>query len=130
MPAVKKTSAKRATRSTKQIIGTRVKITLDETRGKETLILETPGQTIKLRNAPGSIELADGNGNALKIEPMGVTILAAAKVTIQAAQVKISAGAIVIDAAMTKCNGVLQCDTLVANSVISASYTPGAGNLM
>jgi hypothetical protein len=25
--------------------------------------------------------------------------------------------------------GVLQCDTLVANSVIASSYSPGAGNL-
>jgi hypothetical protein len=30
---------------------------------------------------------------------------------------------------MTRCSGVLQCDTMIANNVIGASYTPGAGNL-
>jgi hypothetical protein len=30
---------------------------------------------------------------------------------------------------MSKFSGVVQCDTLISNSVISASYTPGAGNI-
>jgi hypothetical protein len=28
---------------------------------------------------------------------------------------------------MSKFSGVVQCDTLIANSVAAASYTPGAG---
>ena len=34
-----------------------------------------------------------------------------------------------VDAGMSKFSGVVQCDTLISNSVISASYTPGAGNI-
>jgi hypothetical protein len=30
---------------------------------------------------------------------------------------------------MVKVSGVVKCDTLITNSVVSASYTPGAGNL-
>jgi hypothetical protein len=30
---------------------------------------------------------------------------------------------------MSKFSGVVQCDTLIANSVAAASYTPGAGNI-
>jgi hypothetical protein len=30
---------------------------------------------------------------------------------------------------MSKFSGVVKCDTLIANSVISASYTPGQGNI-
>jgi hypothetical protein len=30
---------------------------------------------------------------------------------------------------MAKFSGVVQTDTLIANSVISASYTPGVGNI-
>jgi hypothetical protein len=34
-----------------------------------------------------------------------------------------------VDGAMAKFNGVVECDTLIANSVVAASYTPGAGNV-
>ena len=34
-----------------------------------------------------------------------------------------------IDAAMSQFSGVVRCDTLISNSVVSASYTPGAGNV-
>jgi hypothetical protein len=30
---------------------------------------------------------------------------------------------------MAETSGVLKCDTLVANSVVASSYTPGAGNI-
>jgi hypothetical protein len=36
---------------------------------------------------------------------------------------------VTIDAGMTKASGVVECDTLIANSVVAASYTPGAGNI-
>lgn len=34
-----------------------------------------------------------------------------------------------VDAPMARCSGVLQSDTLIAQSVVSASYTPGVGNI-
>ncbi len=34
-----------------------------------------------------------------------------------------------VDAAMSTFSGVVKCDTLISNSVVSASYTPGAGNI-
>jgi hypothetical protein len=30
---------------------------------------------------------------------------------------------------MTRFSGVVQCDTLITNTVIASTYTPGAGNL-
>jgi hypothetical protein len=30
---------------------------------------------------------------------------------------------------MVEAGGVVKCDTLVANSVVASSYTPGAGNI-
>lgn len=107
-----------------------VKITLDDSDGREKLILETPGgQTITLKDGPGSIEAKDSNGNSIKMEASGVTIEAAAKVTVNAAQVAVSAGMVTVDAGMSRFSGVVQADTVIANSVISASYTPGAGNI-
>ena len=107
-----------------------VKLTMDDTDGREQFILETPGgQKLSLKDGPGAVEIVDSNGNSIKLETSGITITAAAKVTINASQVAVSAGMVTVDAAMSKFSGVVQCDTMISNSVISASYTPGAGNI-
>ncbi len=107
-----------------------VKITLDDSDGKEQMILETPaGQKITMKDGPGSVEIADSNGNSVKLETSGITVTASAKVTINASQVAISAGIVTVDAGMSKFSGIVKADTVISNSVISASYTPGAGNI-
>lgn len=107
-----------------------VKVTLDDQDGQEKLVLETPGgQKVTLKDGPGAVEIVDSNGNSVKLETAGITINASAKVTVQAGQVAVSAGMVQVDAGMSKFSGVVQCDTLISNSVISASYTPGAGNI-
>ena len=107
-----------------------VKLTMDDTDGREQFILETPGgQKLTLKDGPGAVEIVDSNGNSIKMETSGITITASAKVTINASQVAVSAGMVTVDAAMSKFSGVVQCDTMISNSVVSASYTPGAGNI-
>jgi phage baseplate assembly protein V len=97
---------------------------------EKTLIRTKHGVTIVLDDGAGAVELTDSNGNAVKLEPSGVTVTAAAKVKVEASTVQIDASQIEINASMATFAGVVQCDTLIANSVVSASYTPGAGNLM
>ena len=41
----------------------------------------------------------------------------------------ITAAMVTVDAAMSKFSGVVKADTVITNSVVSASYTPGAGNI-
>lgn len=107
-----------------------VKISLDDTSGQESLRLETPGgQTITLKDGPGSIELIDSNGNSVKLESSGITVTSSAKVTINASTVEVSAGMVTVNAGMSKFSGVVQADTVISNAVVSASYTPGAGNI-
>jgi uncharacterized protein involved in type VI secretion and phage assembly len=107
-----------------------VKVTLDDSDGQEKLILETPGgQKITMKDGPGSVEIIDSNGNSIKLETSGITVNASAKVNINASQVAISAGMVTVDAGMSKFSGVVQADTVISNSVISSSYTPGAGNI-
>ncbi len=107
-----------------------VKMTLDDTSGQEQMILETPGgQVVTLKDGPGSIELRDSNGNSVKLEPSGITVTASAKVTINASAVEITAGMVTVNAGMSKFSGVVQAATVITNSVVSASYTPGAGNI-
>jgi uncharacterized protein involved in type VI secretion and phage assembly len=107
-----------------------VKITLDDQDGQEKFICETPGgQKITLKDGPGAVEIVDSNGNSIKLESSGVTVTASATVTVNASKVAISAGMVTVDAGMSKFSGVVQADTVISNSVISSSYTPGAGNI-
>lgn len=107
-----------------------VKVTLDDSDGQEKLIMETPGgQKVTLKDGPGTVTIEDSNGNSVKLETAGMTLTAAAKVTVNASQVAISAGMVQVDAGMSRFSGVVQADTVIASSVVSASYTPGAGNI-
>jgi uncharacterized protein involved in type VI secretion and phage assembly len=107
-----------------------VKLTLDDQQGQEQFVVETPGgQRITLKDGPGAVEIVDSNGNSIKLETAGVTVNASAKVTVSASVVEISAGTVTVNAGMSRFSGVVQADTVISNSVISASYTPGAGNI-
>ena len=107
-----------------------IRITLDDTEGGETLTLKTPGgQTIEMKDGGITIEVKDSSGNSVKLEPSGITVTAAAQVKVQCATMEVSAGMVTVNAGMSKFSGVVQCDTLISNAVISASYTPGAGNI-
>jgi len=107
-----------------------VTITLDDSSSEEKLILETPGgQRLTLRDGPGAVEIVDGNGNSVKLEAPGITVNASARVTVSASHIEISAGAVGVKAGMCTFSGVVQADTVITNSVVSASYTPGAGNI-
>jgi uncharacterized protein involved in type VI secretion and phage assembly len=119
-------------KNTKKVIRSRngVKIILDDSDGQETLRLETPGgQKVTLKDGPGTVTIEDSNGNSVKLETAGITVTAAAKVTVNATQVAVSAGMVTVDAGMSRFSGVVQCDTMIAATVIGTTYTPGAGNI-
>lgn len=80
----------------------------------EALTLSVPGATCRLTaTAGGELELSAGGTRI---------VIANGSVRIEAATVEVSAGQV-------RFSGVVQCDTLIANSVVAASYTPGAGNV-
>ncbi len=107
-----------------------VTVTLDDASGQERLILETPGgQKMELKDGPGVVELTDSNGNSIKMESSGITVNATAQVKVNGSVVEITAGAVNVNAGLSKFSGVIKADTVISNSVISASYTPGAGNI-
>lgn len=107
-----------------------VKVTFDDHDGQEKLVCETPGgQKITLQDGPGAITIEDSNGNSIKLETAGVTVTSSAKVTVNASTVEVSAGSVTVNAGMSRFSGVVQCDTLIATSVVSSAYTPGAGNI-
>jgi hypothetical protein len=75
------------------------------------------------------VEIGDSNGNSIKLESAGITVTASAQVNVKATQVSVSAGMVSVDSAMSKFSGVVKADTVICNSIVSASYTPGAGNI-
>ncbi len=107
-----------------------VTVTFDDQDGHESIVIETPGgQRLTLSDGPGAIVISDGNGNSVALEPNGITLSAPTRVTVKASMVEINAAIVSVDASVSKFNGIVQCDTLVSNNVVSASYTPGAGNI-
>jgi uncharacterized protein involved in type VI secretion and phage assembly len=107
-----------------------VKITMDDTQGRESFIVETPGgQQITLQDGPGSIEIADSNGNSVKLQTSGITVNTSSKVTVTASLVEVSASMVTVSAPMAQFSGTVQAQTVICTSIVSASYTPGAGNI-
>ena len=98
--------------------------------GHEQLIIETPaGQRITLMDGSVSVLIEDTSGNSIHLENGKVTVSTPGKLTLQAAEIEINGSQVSVNAAMLRCSGVVQTDTLIANAVVAASYTPGAGNL-
>jgi uncharacterized protein involved in type VI secretion and phage assembly len=107
-----------------------VSITMDDTQGSESLTLETPGgQKIALQDGPGSILIQDSNGNSIQLDSSGITINTSAQVSISASQAQVTASMVNVNAGMSAFSGVTTHDTVITNSIVSASYTPGAGNV-
>lgn len=107
-----------------------IRIALDDSTGAVKLTLSTPGgHSLVFDDAARAVTAKDSNGNIIKMEASGISISTAAKVKIDASLIQASAGMVTVDAALSKFSGVVQCDTLISNSVISVSYTPGIGNL-
>lgn len=99
-------------------------------KNSNSLNIETPGgQRITLQDGPDTVRVEDTHGNSVTLSPSGVKVSAASTVEVSAGRLEVSAGMITVNAGMSRFTGVLQCDTLISNAVVSASYTPGAGNV-
>ena len=67
--------------------------------------------------------------NSLTVDPVKLTIASTGRLELLASNLSFSASMINADTGMMKTSGVFQCDTIIANSVVGSSYTPGAGNV-
>jgi hypothetical protein len=75
------------------------------------------------------VEIADESGNSIRLTSAGIEIQGAAQVRVTTSAIKVSTGAMKVDAGMSEFSGVVKTPTLIADSVIAASYSPGAGNI-
>jgi uncharacterized protein involved in type VI secretion and phage assembly len=109
--------------------GSRIAI-VEETAASATISLETPaGVSATLSDSGGGQVEIRAAGNTITINSSGVSIQAAAKVSVQASQLEVSAGQVSVNAAISSFAGLVRCDVLQATTVIAATYTPGAGNI-
>lgn len=83
------------------------------------------GDSESTAQAPTESQPAGGAGTAAtELSDGGSTV------SVGGGGVQISGGMVNVDAPMTRVAGVLNADTVVANSVVSSTYTPGVGNVM
>lgn len=96
----------------------------DDSDGAVKVTLSTQsGHKLTLTDAPQEVKLEHQNGCSITMNMAGqVKIVANSTVQVTAALVD-------VQAPMAKFSGVVKCETLITNSVISPSYTPGAGNV-
>jgi uncharacterized protein involved in type VI secretion and phage assembly len=108
------------------------RIVIDDTSGDSVIRLETAnGQHVTLDDgAPNSVTISDQAGNTIELSAAGVSVAGAASVELAAAgTVTVSAARISLQSGIVDVSGTLKCSTMIADSVIAASYTPGAGNV-
>ncbi|MDH3661692.1 MAG: phage baseplate assembly protein V [Alphaproteobacteria bacterium] len=106
--------------------GTRVAI--DESESP-TVTLETPGGVKVEITDDGSKVTCTNGSSTVTLEPAEVSVETGGTVKVQASQVEVTSPMVTIDAALAKFSGVVKCDVLQTNTVISTTYTPGAGNV-
>lgn len=95
----------------------------DDTDGqaKVTVSMKS-GHSIVLQDVAPAITVTHSGGSSVTIDSSGITITSTALVTV-------NASAVTVNAATSTFSGNVICSTLIASSVVSPSYTPGAGNV-
>jgi uncharacterized protein involved in type VI secretion and phage assembly len=112
--------------------GTRIAI-VEESSSSPTIKFSTPGGltgTMTDSNG-GSIAFENSAGTSVTIDSTGITLSApTGKVQITAAsEVDVTAPSVSVSAAQSTFSGIVQCEVLIATTVVGTTYTPGAGNV-
>jgi uncharacterized protein involved in type VI secretion and phage assembly len=97
----------------------------DDAEGAEKITLSTKsGHKLRFDNATQEVKITHSNGCV-------ITMNAGGQIQIQAnATVEVTASALNVHCATATFDGTVNCTTLIASSsVVSPSYTPGAGNI-
>jgi len=102
----------------------------EESPATATIKFTTPGGASgELTDAGGGKIEFKAAGTTATINTQGVSVDTPLNVRVQASMVNVSAAQVLVDAPISMFSGTVQAQTVITNSVISASYTPGAGNI-
>jgi len=109
--------------------GTKITI-VEQPASDATITLATPGGvTATFTDSGGGKVEIKTTTSTVTIDSQGMSVQTSSKVSVQGSTMEVNAGQVTVNAAMSKFSGVVQCDTLIATSVVGTSYTPGAGNV-
>lgn len=92
-----------------------------ESDPQRALVRTRHGAAAVLDDGSGAIEVSDLHGNVVTLSAGGVTIKSASKLKVSASMIEIDAGTIRVNAAVSEFSGLVQCDALTTNSVITSS---------
>ena len=104
-----------------------LKVTLTGTN--RVLVESAAGQKINIQGDGKGVVMQDQDGDSIQLQGGNIEVRAAAQVSIQCSSLSISAAMITVDAPTTQFSGVVKADTVITNTVIASTYTPGAGNI-
>lgn len=109
--------------------GSRVAI-VEEEASSATISFTTPNGTHgELTDSGGGKVAFKTGGTTVTLDSGGLTVDTSLNVKVQATTVSVSASMLTVDAGISKFSGVVKADTVITNSCIASSYTPGAGNI-
>lgn len=106
-----------------------MKLVLDDADGPSMTVTTPAGYSISITDGGGGEFEVKRGSQSVKFTASSIDLDCAGQVNVNASQVNVSAATVNVDAGLSKFSGVLQADTVITNSVVSASYTPGAGNI-
>lgn len=105
------------------------RLTLTEAT-QSTIELQTSnGVTLTLKDQGGGQCTLNCGATTITVDDTGVSIQTSGQLQATATSVQVSAATVNVDAGLSTFSGVVRCDVLMASSVVSSSYTPGAGNI-
>jgi phage baseplate assembly protein gpV len=111
-------------------------ITLSTTSGSTVTINDVPSSIQVTTTGGVSLVVTDAGGvsisaptGMLNITCLGATVTASSTCTVNAPVASLNSAAVAVNSGIATFSGVVQCATLITNAVVSASYTPGAGNI-
>ena len=87
------------------------------------------GARLRLDPAAHELSLDDGQGSSVTFSPAGCRLTVPSAVTVEAGQLHVSAGMVEIDSGMVRASGVVRASTVITDTIVAATYTPGAGNV-
>jgi phage baseplate assembly protein V len=92
---------------------------------------ETEDDVMMIRTRCGATITIDDARCQVRVEaPGGIRLVTSGRLEAASTQVELDTSLFRVNAASAEFSGVMRCDTLIANSVVASSYTPGQGNVM
>ena len=113
--------------------------TVDRITALERRVARLTNQLNALRNAGGGSGTGSGSAalesrvqkleNVVRISGANVILKASGKISLSSSSAQIDAGSVRVNSGVSTFSGTVTSKTVITDSVVSKSYTPGAGNI-